>query len=82
MTFENYAFEHGCDYRDCPARAMVVVEFIVGRLQLCVHHRNASGISKSTWGYTTEWDLDGADHLGAPPYQAARARKIIPVKQR
>lgn len=75
---DDYHAIHGCCWRSCPAKAVVRVVFIVGELQFCAHHRNASGITKSTWGYAEEFDLPGADQLGAPPYREPVARKILP----
>lgn len=80
MGLDPYDAEHGCDWRACPARAVVLIQFIIGKLQFCSHHRNESGITKETKGYVVERDLPGADALGAPPYQAPKARKILPSR--
>lgn len=78
--FDPYQSIYGCDWRSCPAKAVVRVIFLIGELQFCSHHRNASGINKTTWGYAEEFDLDGADQLGAPPFKEPKARKITPAK--
>lgn len=74
-----YAHDHGCDTRACPARAVVRLVFIRGEVRLCSHHDNENSVGPGTFGFVKREDIEeAAKNLGAPPYRGSKARKIEP----